>query len=64
LKVIYIGPHDGVEVPLDPGNAMSSWAVAERDGKPVDLPDKLAKGLIAEQPSNWQPAKPAKKEQP
>jgi hypothetical protein len=50
LKVIYIGPHDGVEVPLDPGNAMSSWAVAERDGKPVDLPDKLAKPAKKEQP--------------
>lgn len=64
MHVIYVGPHDAVEVRLVPGNPLSAWVVAERDGEPVDLPDKLAKALVAEQPSNWQPAPKAAKEKP
>lgn len=64
MHVIYVGPHDAVEVPLDPGNPLSAWVVAERDGEPVDLPDRHAKRLVAEQPSNWQLAPRPAKEKP
>ena len=65
MQVAYVGPHVAVEIPLDPGNEMSAWLVAERDGEPVDLPEKYAKRLVAEQPSNWAAvAKPAKRSEP
>lgn len=45
MKVIYIGPHDGVEVPE------VNYLEAERD-KPVDVPDHIALKLL-EQREAW-----------
>lgn len=53
--VRYVGPHDGVEVPLPSGLV----ARCERGGTIV-VPDDVAKGLL-EQPTNWQPTKAAAK---
>lgn len=53
--VMYVGPHaDGVVIPHGLGE------IEAPHGAPVEVPDDLAAGLLA-QPSNWQPAKAAKK---
>lgn len=51
MDVKYVGPHDGVEVPLPSGLV----ARCERGGT-LSVPDDVAKGLL-EQPTNWEPAK-------
>lgn len=51
MDVKYVGPHDGVEVPLPSGLV----ARCERGGT-MSVPDDVAKGLL-EQPTNWEPAK-------
>ena len=46
MQLIYIGPHEAVEVPHDlvPEGAY----IAERNGDPVDFPDDIAEGLLAQ----------------
>lgn len=51
MRLIYVGPHDAVEVPL-------AGIVAERE-KPVDVPDDEALKLL-EQRENWAKAPGAK----
>jgi hypothetical protein len=54
-EVKYVGPHvDGVVIPYGLGE------IAAPHGVPVEVPDDLAAGLL-DQPSNWQPAKAARK---
>ncbi|MEW6583475.1 MAG: hypothetical protein AB1416_12025 [Actinomycetota bacterium] len=50
MKVQYVGPHDGVLIPLPDGRELQ----VERDGI-IDVPDELAARLL-EQETNWQPA--------
>lgn len=53
MKVIYQGPHDGVEVPLPDGR------VAELvPGEVLDTTPEHAQALL-EQPSNWRRQGPA-----
>lgn len=47
MKVRYIGPHDGVYLPLPDGGE----ALVERDGE-LEVPDELGARLL-EQASNW-----------
>jgi len=46
MHLIYTGPHEAVEVPHDlvPDGAY----IAERNGDPVDFPDDIAEGLLAQ----------------
>lgn len=47
MKLIYVGPHDGVRVLLPGGGE-----VAVGHGQSADFPAQLATGLL-EQPANW-----------
>jgi hypothetical protein len=49
MKLTYVGPHDGVVVPLPLGGE-----ITVAPGETADFPDSLGVRL-AEQPSNWQP---------
>lgn len=51
MKLIYIGPHEGVTVPLPLGGE-----VVAKHGEEVNLPDSLAARLL-EQPTNWEKSK-------
>ena len=50
-SITYVGSHDAVDVP-DPDTGRT-YTVEQ--GKSVDVPDELAKGLL-EQADNWQKA--------
>jgi hypothetical protein len=50
VKLIYIGAHDAVDVPLD--GPVQGVITAQRDGPAVDVPDELARRLL-EQAENW-----------
>ena len=52
MKVIYIGPHDGVLLPLPDGREAS----VDRGGV-IDVPDEFG-GRLLEQKTNWEPAAP------
>lgn len=55
--VKYVGPHiDGVDVQVYPGQFVTAAL-----GEPVELPDAIAKDLLANQGINWEKASPAKK---
>ena len=54
MKLVYIGPHSAVMVPLPLGGEAEC-----KHGEPMNLPDSLCEGLL-EQPSNWRKAKDAK----
>jgi len=42
MQLIYIGPHEAVDVPTD----LYGDYIAERNGAPVDFPDDIAQGLL------------------
>lgn len=55
MKVVYVGPHPAVELYL-PSGAIATVA----HGDTLDTTTEHAQALL-EQPSNWQPATPARK---
>lgn len=56
MKVIYIGPHEAVNVPIPTGGTIPAVK-----GQAVNVPDSLGPGLLA-QPGNWtRPADPPAK---
>ena len=55
MKLVYVGPHDTVTVPLPYGGA-----VEVKHGEAADLPNSLAERLL-EQPDNWEKPKAAPK---
>jgi hypothetical protein len=55
MKVVYIGPYDGVDVPLPSGGAVH----AERD-KPVDIRPEIAEGLLIQEDIWTEPKSKAK----
>lgn len=56
-SVKYVGPHiDGVDVQVSPGQFVTAAY-----GEPVELPDDIAKDLLANQSANWEKA-PKKKD--
>jgi hypothetical protein len=55
VKLVYVGPHGVVDVPLPHGG----WAEA-RWGEEFDVPDSLGERLL-DQPSNWKKAAEPKK---
>jgi hypothetical protein len=61
MHVVYVGPHrPGVDV----GHMESGvWFGSVERGVPVDLPDDMASGLLAQGDDHWQPAKPPKKKE-
>ena len=44
MKVKYVGPYAEVEVRLPSG-----VLTAEKDGKPIDVPDDIGKGLLVQE---------------
>lgn len=50
VKLIYIGPHDAVEVELPDGSYVQTV-----NGEPVEFPEEVAKSLL--QQSTWSRAK-------
>jgi hypothetical protein len=56
MKVTYIGPYEGVDVPLPDGSAIYA-----EHGKPVDLRPELAKGLLVQE-DIWSESKAKTKE--
>lgn len=54
MKLVYIGPHEAVTVPLPLGGEVQA-----KRGEEVTLPDSLAARLL-EQSSNWERAKGVK----
>lgn len=51
MKLVYIGPHEGVTVPLPLGGEVTA-----KRGEEVTLPDSLSARLL-EQKDNWEKAK-------
>ena len=51
MKIVYIGPHEGVIVPLPLGGEITA-----KHGEEVTLPDSLAVRLL-EQTTNWEKPK-------
>jgi len=49
VELVYVGPHDGVELVVD------GQRVEVARGGTLTVPDADAPGLLA-QPTNWQPA--------
>jgi hypothetical protein len=45
MHLIYIGPHEAVEVPHDDLGPDGAY-IAVRNGDPVDFPDDIAQGLL------------------
>jgi hypothetical protein len=64
MELVYVGPHDEVEVQPFPGadHEGAVWPVVKH-GDTYDFPDDLGKRLL-EQPSNWQPTLPDKAAKP
>jgi hypothetical protein len=54
MRLTYIGPTDGVEVPMPDGTGDITVA----HGHSAEFPDKLAHALL-EQPDNWKKTKAA-----
>jgi hypothetical protein len=54
MKLIYVGPHDEVRVPLAGGGE-----TLVKSGAELDTTDTHGRSLLA-QPDNWQPVKPPK----
>lgn len=52
MKVVYVGPYDGIVVP--------SLNISVNRGEPVELPSDVAKGLIAGK--DWEAVKEKAKE--
>lgn len=54
--LIYLGPHDAVEVPVLDEEGRRTIIVAERDGAPVEVPATIASSLLEsgawEEPGN------------
>jgi len=42
VKITYMGPHDGVDVPLADGRTLTAM-----HGEPTAFPDEVAKSLLA-----------------
>lgn len=56
MKITYMGPHDGVDVPLADGRVLTAM-----HGVPAAFPDEVAKSLLAN--GEWSPAdEPAPKQ--
>jgi len=49
VKITYLGPHDGVDVPLADGRVLTAM-----HGEPTDFPDEVAKSLLMN--GEWRPA--------
>lgn len=57
-KLIYVGPHDAVDVPLSETEVVT---IAQGQESPP-LPEPVADGLL-EQESNWQEARPPRQKE-
>lgn len=44
MKVVYVGPHEGVEVPLP-----SEGAVYAEHGQAIDVPKEVGESLLAQE---------------
>lgn len=61
MKIMYTGPHDAVDIDdLAHGFILSGV----RNGKAVDVPEQVGKGLLEQGPDHWQPGEPAAKPKP
>lgn len=49
MKITYMGPHDGVDVPLADGRTLTAM-----HGEPAAFPDEVAKSLLMN--GEWTPA--------
>lgn len=48
MKITYLGPHDGVDVPLADGRVLTAM-----HGEPTAFPDEVAKSLLMN--GEWRP---------